>query len=171
IGPEQLTALDRLLAALPEGFNYGLEVRHLAFFAKGNAERELNQLLIERQINRVMFDTRFLFADTASDLETVAAQRQKPQVPLHVIATGQQPMVRFISPMDTARAEPALQQWADKVAEWIAEGRQPHLFFHTPNNDASPFLAYRFAELLGERVEGFKLGECWPRVAVQSNLF
>lgn len=171
LGPEQLTALRSLLSELPEGFRYGLEVRHLDFFAKGDAERELNQLLMERQVNRVMFDTRTLFAQRAKDLETLEAQRKKPRVPLHVIATGQYPMVRFISPLNTEEADKAMQQWAAKISEWIAEGRQPHIFFHTPNNDASPQLAARFGRILEQHVEGFKAPRAWPAVAKQDDLF
>ena len=171
LGPEQLTALRSLLSELPEGFHYGLEVRHLDFFAKGDAERELNQLLMERQVNRVMFDTRTLFAQRAKDLETLEAQRKKPRVPLHVIATGQYPMVRFISPLNTEEAVKAMQQWAVKISEWIAEGRQPHIFFHTPNNNASPQLAARFGRILEQHVEGFKAPRAWPTVAKQDDLF
>ena len=171
LGPEQLPALRALLAELPEGFHYGLEVRHLDFFAKGDAERELNQLLMERQVNRVMFDTRTLFAQSAADLETLEAQRKKPRVPLHVIATGQYPMVRFISPLETEEADKAMQQWAVKIGEWVAEGKQPHIFFHTPNNDASPQLAARFGRILEHYIEGFEAPRAWPSVAKQDELF
>lgn len=171
LGPQELPALRTLFSELPEGFQYGLEVRHLDFFAKGDAERELNQLLMERQINRVIFDTRFLFAQPATDLETLEAQRKKPRVPLHVIATGQCPVVRFISPLETELAETAMQQWVVKVREWIAEGRQPHIFFHTPNNDTSPQLAGRFAKLLEKHLVGYQSPPAWPTVATQNDLF
>lgn len=171
LGPEQLPALRQLLQRLPQELNFGLEVRHKAFFAKGKAERELNQILIEHQINRVMFDTRLLFANTATDPETLEAQRKKPCVPLHVIATGKYPMVRFISPLDTRLADSALRQWADKVCEWIDEGRQPYLFFHTPNNDLSPQLGLQFAQLLQQRLPDFDVPAPWPNVAKQQDLF
>ena len=170
-GPEALPALRALCQQLPAGFSYGLEVRHNRFFAKGDEERELNALLMQHNINRVMFDTRFLFSDTATDDETREAQRKKPQVPLHVIATGQHPMVRFISPLDIQRAETALQQWASKFHEWIAEGRQPLMFCHTPNNDESPQLAAHFATLLAQQLAHYQPAPVWPKAAKQNALF
>lgn len=171
LGPDNLPALRNLFEQLPAEFNYGLEVRHRAFFAKGDAERSLNALLLQHGINRVMFDTRFLFADSATDPETLEAQRKKPAVPLHVIATGQQPMLRFISPLNTEQAEPALQQWAKKISQWIGEGKQPYLFFHTPNNDESPHLAARFAKILAPLLADYQPPPVWPVVARQEDLF
>ncbi len=171
LGPESLPALQMLFDNLPDGFNFGLEVRHKAFFDKGNAERSLNALLIKHQVNRVMFDTRLLFANRARDLETLEAQRKKPHVPLHVIATGQYPMVRFISPMDTQLADHALKQWAAKVSAWIAEGKHPMVFFHTPNNDTSPHLAGQFQSLLVQELKDYQPAIPWPKVASQNCLF
>lgn len=170
-GPEHLSALRTLFRKLPDGFQYALEVRHSAFFDKGDAERELHQLLARHQMNRVMFDTRCLFASAATDPDTREAQRKKPHVPLHVVATGQHPMVRFISSLDISEAEQGLQQWAFKVSQWINEGRQPYLFFHTPNNDHAPQLAYRFTELLQQQISGYQLPSPWPEVPSQNALF
>ncbi|MGL9734823.1 MAG: hypothetical protein ACR5LF_01005 [Symbiopectobacterium sp.] len=40
----------------PQEFSYRVEVCHLAFFAKGEDERQLNQGLAQRAIDRIMFD-------------------------------------------------------------------------------------------------------------------
>lgn len=171
LGPESLPALAALLAQLPTEFQFGLEVRHPAFFTKGDVERRLNALLMEHDINRVMFDTRTLFAEPCKDTETREAQRKKPRVPLHVIATGDRPMLRFISPLDTDKAEHALQQWAAKVSDWVSEGKRPLLFFHTPDNVCSPDLAHRFATLLQQALPDFQPPPPWPRIATQPSLF
>lgn len=171
IGPDQLPTLGKLFNELPDGLEYGLEVRHDDFFAKGEAERELHQMLSEHSVNRVMFDTRFLFASDATDADTLEAQRKKPRVPLHVVATGQHPMVRFISSLDIEQAERGLQQWATKVGQWVNEGRQPLVFFHTPNNDQSPQLAYRFTELLQHQLDEYHLPPPWPVIPAQNTLF
>ncbi len=52
--PAQLADLWRFLDGLPRRFSYGVEVRHPAFFAKGEAERALNQGLQARGVNRVI---------------------------------------------------------------------------------------------------------------------
>lgn len=61
-GPESLPVLEAFLSILPEGIGLGVEVRHRAFFAKGEAEREFNRLLMEKGINRIIMDTRPVFA-------------------------------------------------------------------------------------------------------------
>ncbi len=147
-GPDGLDTLTQFLLQLPAGFSYTLEVRHPEFFAKGEAERALNRLLIERGVNRTLFDTRALFALPRDDAATQDACQKKPRVPLHVIATAQAPMVRFISPLDYRSADPWLAPWVGKVASWLDEGRQPYLFFHTPDNRESPLLAEHFARKL-----------------------
>ena len=44
--------------------------------------------------------------------------------------------------------------WLDKVAGWIEQGLQPHVFLHTPDNLRAPQLALRFHQQLGERLPG-----------------
>ncbi len=171
LGPENLTDIEQLLAQLPTEFEFGLEVRHPAFFAKGEHERRLNALLMARGVNRVMFDTRLLFRDPATDAATLEAKRKKPSVPLHVIATGNRPMIRFMSPMDSEQAKLALSQWATKISQWVAEDKRPIIFFHTPDNSESPALASRFAQQLQRQLPDFEAAPPWPAVASQANLF
>lgn len=145
---EGIEQLHRFFLALPDTFNYSIEVRHPEFFEKGDEEREFNQMLLETGVNRVMFDTRPIFAVTASDSATLDAQQKKPKVPLHVIATSQHPQVRFISTMQWQLSDRYLDQWVGKVLLWIEEGRVPYLFFHTPDCAEAPELAARFVHKL-----------------------
>jgi len=170
-GADGLAQLDRFLAALPDTYVYSVEVRNLEFFAKGEAERELNRILMHYQVNRVMFDTRPLFADIATDAATLDAQKKKPRVPLHVLATGQRPQVRFIAPVEFERAEHYLDQWVAKVAKWLDMGLEPFLFFHTPDNRQAPELANWFVEkleLMCPDASGFTP---WQRTGEQDALF
>lgn len=57
-GPDELARMWQFFESLPKEFTYGVEVRHPAFFAKGDAERALNQGLHQRGINRVILDSR-----------------------------------------------------------------------------------------------------------------
>ena len=145
---EGVEHIHRFLLALPKTFNYSVEVRHPEFFAKGDEERAFNQMLLETGVNRVMFDTRPIFAVTAMDSATLDAQQKKPKVPLHVISTGQHPQVRFISTMLWSESDRYLDQWVSKVLQWIDEGRVPYLFFHTPDCAEAPELAARFVDKL-----------------------
>jgi uncharacterized protein YecE (DUF72 family) len=170
--PAALDTLAQFLTQLPDTFSYTLEVRHPEFFAKGDGERALNRLLIEWGINRTLFDTRALFALPRDDAATQEALQKKPRVPLHVIATGQAPMVRFISPLDYRSADPWLAPWVGKVASWLQEGRQPYLFFHTPDNRESPLLAQHFARELATQCPDAQGLTSWTEtVRQQETLF
>lgn len=143
--PSDLPELKRFLTRLPEDFSYGIEVRSPGFFRKDEQERGFNRLLMDHRLNRVMFDTRMLFAHPADDEATRKSLREKPRLPLHVIATGDFPMLRFMSPMELGHSEPALDQWAAKIVQWIDEGKTPYVFFHTPYKAPVPQLAQQFS--------------------------
>lgn len=58
-GPDELPRMWQFFENLPKEFTYGVEVRHPAFFAKGEEERVLNQGLHQRGINRVILKRPF----------------------------------------------------------------------------------------------------------------
>lgn len=150
-GPDQLADLGRFLARLPAGLRYAVEVRHPAFFNRGEAEQRLNALLQAQGGNRISFDTRALFAHPQTDPVTREALAQKPRLPLRVVATADAPMLRFISPLDLQQGQQWLLPWVDQVLRWIAEGRTPFIFMHTPSNSEAPELARWFAGQLQQR--------------------
>ncbi|NQZ33207.1 MAG: DUF72 domain-containing protein [Oceanospirillaceae bacterium] len=170
--PADVPRLEKFLQSLPRDFEYGVEVRHLDFFCKDEIERRYNQLLIKHQVNRVIFDTRSLFAhDKASDSASVEAFQAKPRVPTHVIATGRHPFVRVIVPMDLKLAEQVLQQWVLKVGEWVDQGLVPFMFFHTPDNVMAPQLAVSFSQMLHEHCNDVEVLSIWLDDDLQSSLF
>ncbi|AGH46172.1 DUF72 domain-containing protein [Paraglaciecola psychrophila] len=144
-GPQQLDTLAHFIRLLPSDFRYAVEVRHLGFFDKSNNEKALNQLLIENNINRVIMDTRALFACTANgDKIIVDAQRKKPKVPTHVIATSDTPLVRFVGHPIIQANKPFYTPWIHKTKQWLDEGKSPYLFFHMANTFDAPWLAEAF---------------------------
>ncbi|WP_166360026.1 DUF72 domain-containing protein [Pseudomonas akapageensis] len=140
-----LDALDRPLA---------VEVRHPAFFAKGDEERLLNRILLDRGVERICLDPRALFSCNSSAPAVLHAQSKKPRVPPRPAAFSQSPQVRFIGHPELAANEPFLLPWLDKVAGWIEEGRTPYIFLHTSDNYLAPALAQRFHRGLMERLPG-----------------
>lgn len=152
-GPEKLPVLDTFLANLPKKLNIAVEVRHLAFFAKGNEEKALNQLLIRHGVNRIIMDTRALFsgsldaggADKRAMLEEV--RQKKPRVPVNVIATGQTPIVRFVGNDIDDDNQRCLLPWVKKVKLWQSEGKDVYFFCHRPDNKDAPWLAQQFIDL------------------------
>lgn len=165
-GPESLPVLEAFLSILPEGIGLGVEVRHRAFFAKGEAERDFNRLLMEKGVNRIIMDTRPVFALPPINEAVIDAHQKKPRVPVHPIATAANPVVRFIAQPHALQAwgvEPlslGLQPgcdnksfftpWLTKLGQWLAEGRSPYLFIHTPDNSDAPELAAVLVASLSE---------------------
>ena len=145
-GPQALPALEVFLSQLPRTFHYAVEVRHPAFFDKDTHEIALNRLLIRYEVNRVIMDTRALFTGPSDSALTAEVREKKPRVPVHAIATGNQPIVRFVAGNDNAANEHCMTPWLARCHAWREEGKTPFLFFHKPDNHLAPWLADRFIE-------------------------
>lgn len=137
-GERQLDDLTAFIQSLPEGLSFAVEVRHPVFFQKGDAEKRLNNLLMVAGIDRVCFDSRPLFSRQASTDVDRDAQSKKPRLPVHAIATGRQPMVRFIGTADAGYNQQYFKPWQAKIAQCLEEGRKPLVFVHTPSNQQAP---------------------------------
>ncbi|AAO55032.1 hypothetical protein BTW15_18440 [Pseudomonas syringae pv. tomato] len=131
-----------------------VEVRNMAFFMKGDEERMLNRLLLDRGVERICLDSRALFNCVSSDPAVLHAQSKKPKVPPRPAALTSFPQVRFIGGPDLEANNEFLVQWVEKVAVWIEEGRTPYVFLHTPDNLKAPEQARRFHEQLMLRLPG-----------------
>ena len=131
-GPRDLPALWAFLDKLPQEFTYGVEVRHQAFFSKGETETQFNRGLHERGINRVILDSRPVHSAIPHSQAIVDAQRKKPKVPVHAIATANNPMVRFIGSDNMAQNMALFDVWLKKLPLW-EQSTTPFLFLHTPD--------------------------------------
>lgn len=140
-GPQDLPALWAFLDGLPGEFTYGVEVRHPAFFAKGDAEQALNRGLHQRGVNRVMLDSRPVHSAIPGTQEIIDAQRKKPKVPVHALVTAGNPMVRFIGSDDMTRNAEFFEVWLGKLAHW-QQTTTPYLFLHTPDIAQAPELVH-----------------------------
>ncbi len=161
-GPDELGLLAGFLARAPgvaadtvgRPLAWAVEVRHPAFFDGGPAMRTLHELLTARAVDRVVLDSRALFAGPCTTPEERDAFARKPRLPVRPLATGRHPVVRFIGQTDPEANPPFWQPWVDKVVAWLAEGRQPTVFVHTPDNRWSPVLARRFHDEVRARWPG-----------------
>ncbi|RAS63334.1 uncharacterized protein YecE (DUF72 family) [Vibrio diazotrophicus] len=140
-GPTHLEQLKKFRRYFPAQFPLGVEVRHPSFFAKGEAEKALNQWLNEENIDRIIMDSRPLFSAERTSEAIIDAQQKKPRVPVHAISTGNKPMIRFIGHPDMDANMPFFEPWVQKLPTWIAEGKQPYVMIHTPDNNYAPELA------------------------------
>lgn len=150
-GPVQLPVLDAFLKRLPDDFNYAVEVRHQAFFDKGEDEKALNRLLMEHGVNRIIMDTRALFSGAADNELTAQVRTKKPRLPVNVIATSTQPILRFVGNNNRNDNRACLQPWVNKCHQWRQEGKTCYLFFHRPDNKNAPWLAQQFIGMYNQQ--------------------
>lgn len=150
--PQRLAELAGFIDGLERPL--AVEVRHGEFFAKGDAERMLNRLLLDRGVERICLDPRALFSCTSSDPSVLHAQSKKPKVPPRPAAFTQFPQVRFIGHPELEANDPFLLPWVEKIAVWIEEGRTPYIFLHTADNLLAARLAQRFHARLMARLPG-----------------
>ncbi|MYL23593.1 DUF72 domain-containing protein [Halomonas alkaliantarctica] len=150
-GPRELPKLEALLATWPHHLPCAVEVRHPEFFHKGSAERDLNRLLITYHANRVMLDVRPLFSTPPKAHPGLAhAQQEKPKLPLHVLSTADQPVIRYIGHLDKQINSDYFTPWKNQLSLWINQGKTPFLFVHTADNRRSPELARHLYQQLAE---------------------
>ncbi|MCG3121430.1 MAG: hypothetical protein ALAOOOJD_04522 [bacterium] len=148
-----LPVLEKFLQTLPAEFTYAVEARHPDFFNAMAAEEKFNDLLRAQSVGRVVFDTRGLHAAQVpdDDFYTLEAKRRKPKVPVRFMATNQYPFVRFVGHPVIENNEFNLLQWASAVEKWLAAGKKPYIFMHTPDDADAPRLA-RFFHALVDRL-------------------
>ncbi|WP_264404587.1 DUF72 domain-containing protein [Vibrio owensii] len=147
-GPEHLDRLKKFCASFPPNFPLGVEVRHMAFFSKGEEERALNQWLLESGIDRIIMDSRPVFAAKPTTEAVIDAHQKKPRVPVHAIATAKHPMIRFIGHPGMDDNVRFFEPWLTKLPMWIEQGIQPYLMIHTPDNVLAPELAEKLYKQL-----------------------
>ncbi len=144
-GPGDLQTLARFLAVVPVAeHRWAVEVRHPEFCAGADAERRLNDLLADHGAERIIIDTRAVFAGPCETPAEREAFERKPRLTVRPVAIGQYPVVRFIGQTDPEANPHWWAKWVPKVAQWLDEGRSPTVFLHTPDNDVAPELARRF---------------------------
>ncbi len=170
--PEDLPVLDRFLAEVPRDVSWSVEVRHRDFEADGPAEREVNDLLHRHGVDRVLIDTRALFAAPPKTREEHEAWENKPRLAVRPVATAADPVVRFIGQSNAEATAHHWQPWVAKVAAWIEQGRRPHVMIHTPDNRLAPELNRRFHCEVAARVPTLEpLPDPPPPAAAQDTLW
>lgn len=126
-----------------------VEVRHMSYFDKTDCESSFLSALSGGRINRVVMDSRPVFSTKPYCTSLIDAQKKKPRVPCHPIATSTHPVVRFIGHPDLPLNDKWLNQWAIKLSQWLSLGLVPTVFVHSSDNIAAPALA----SLLDQKVQ------------------
>ncbi|MDG2220759.1 MAG: DUF72 domain-containing protein [Rubripirellula sp.] len=147
-GPDRFEALSQYLTALPRGFQWAVEVRHLDWFDSGSHEGRLNELLRGLNIDKVLFDSRPLFATPPDDEIETRSQVRKPRTPIRQTTTGKHPVLRLVGRNRIELVNRFFDQWAPIVAKWIRDGLCPYVFTHAPDDRYAPSLARQFSSRL-----------------------
>lgn len=160
--PDDLLALEKFLDELPKAYQYAVEVRHPAFFTQTEIRQRYNDLLTERGVDRVIFESRPLHAAPALDDATREAQTRKPRLPVQLDATARSPMLRYIAYPILEENHSWLAPWVAQTARWLEAGLTPRIFLHTPDNLQVPELAQYFHQQLQQRCPKLPDLPFWP---------
>lgn len=140
-GPESTEALRAFVARLPASHRWMVELRHPGFFDGGRHHRTVDDLLAEHGVGRVVLDTRPLYASSPRTDAALEERRTKPALPVVTDVVGVTPIVRVIGADDAEVTMAGLRAWTDRLVGWLADGLEPYLFVHQPENRESPALA------------------------------
>ncbi len=143
-GPDSLNVLESFMRAAPTMVRYGVEVRHPDFFDGGAQERSLNDLLATFGADRIIFDSRAVFAGPRITPAEHEAFENKPRLPVRAVATSTTPIVRFIGQTNPDANPTFWEPWVQTVVRWLRDDRSPIVFIHTPDNAAAIDLSRQF---------------------------
>lgn len=152
-GVGRIADLERWLQGWPAGRRLAVEVRHADWYAPAG-EAALMELLERHGAARVIMDVRPLRAGPlpgAAD-DPQRARDNKPDVPMHPLRSGGLALVRYIGHPDPDLNGPFLDEWAERVAAWLAEGTEVYFFCHCPDERRSPGLCRAFHARLARLV-------------------
>ncbi|TMM31181.1 DUF72 domain-containing protein [Polaribacter aestuariivivens] len=129
-GPKNFTLLQNFVESWPKNLPLAVEVRHKDWFADKEIANDFYQLLEENNIANVLVDT--------------AGRRDM----IHMRLTNNEAFIRYVGANHKTDYN-RLNDWVDKLKEWIDAGLQNiHFFIHQNIEEASPLLAAHFIEKL-----------------------
>jgi uncharacterized protein YecE (DUF72 family) len=149
---DKIGDLEQWLQNWPSGHQIAVEVRHNDWYTEPG-ESALMELLDRYNAGRVVMDVRPLNAGPlpGADVDLQAARDRKPDVPMHPLRSGNLALIRYIGHPTPELNEPLLDEWAERVAQWLSDGTQVYFFCHCPDERRSPALCREFQRRL-ERV-------------------
>jgi uncharacterized protein YecE (DUF72 family) len=152
--PHKLADLEQWLQAWPTEQRIAVEVRHDDWYTPPQ-EAALMELLARYRAGRVVMDVRPLSAGPlpGAEIDLEAARDRKPDVPMHPLHSSGLALVRYIGHPTPALNEPFLDEWAARVAQWLATGIEVYFFCHCPDERRSPALCRAFQQRLARLAE------------------
>lgn len=177
--PKLLPDLATFLDAFPQDIRLGVEVRHLDWFDEQHRSA-LNQLLAERNMARVVIDTRpirNLSGDESirgSAYESLLeARERKPNVPVFEDQTTDFTFLRFIGHPEMEQNQPYMKEWVRRISDQLSAGSDAFVFCHSPDNYLAPEICREFHHRIaaGGTIPPLPWDEIKPDVPEQPSLF
>ena len=151
---DKIKDLEQWLAEWPTDYRLAVEVRHDDWYADPY-ESALIHLLHQYDAGRVVMDVRPLNAGPlpGADVDLQAARDRKPDVPMHPLRSSDIALIRYIGHPTPELNGPLLDEWAQRVAKWLADGTEVYFFCHCPDERRSPALCRDFQHHLERLVD------------------
>lgn len=166
VGPQEIGAFDAVFGKLAERHRFVVEVRHPAFFE----DPSLLQPILDRfGAGRIVLDSRPLYRGDRSHPDVVEALHVKPDLPVIPDVHNGVTLIRLILHPDIVSNASYIEEWADRVADYLRAGVETYMMIHCPNNLHCPPLARDFHEALQRRLPLADF-PAWPVPAEQQAL-
>lgn len=166
-----LSVLEEFLSYCPSHLPWALEVRHGDWFDEGENENKLDQLLLEKGITRVHFNTEALFKKNPDTASLKESWSKKPRNPDRWSVTTPTPAVRFISCDQIHQSLVDASRLLQAAAYWIENDLKPYIFIHSPGNIITPKLCKEFHSILQRKIELPDLNYFPSELNIQPELF
>jgi uncharacterized protein YecE (DUF72 family) len=149
---DMIDDLERWLAAWPHEQRLAVEVRHDDWYSEPY-ETALMNLLSRYNAGKVVMDVRPLDAGPlpGADVDLQRARDRKPDVPMHPLVSGGIALIRYIGHPIPELNAPLLEDWTERVAQWLKQGTEVYFFAHCPDERRSPALCRELQHRLEKR--------------------
>jgi len=156
--PKAFDDLKEFLATWPPRIRLAVEVRHPGWFDSPTNET-LSQLLRERQMARVVIDTRPIrrlsgdkILEGSTYLRLVQARERKSDVPILPERTADFVFLRYIGHPQMGVNAVFLDDWGQYLASQLREGADAYVFCHCPDERLDPWLCREFHARVGAKI-------------------
>ncbi|MDJ0751864.1 MAG: DUF72 domain-containing protein [Woeseiaceae bacterium] len=152
VGPEDLKHYEAVFDTISKEHRFVIEVRHPVLFEVPSL---LEPLLERFAAGRVVLDSRPLYQGDRSHPEVLEALHEKPDLPVLPTVYNGICFIRLILHPDIESNRRFIDEWASRVAAFLADGIETYMMVHCPNNLHCPPLALNFHDAL-TRAEGME---------------
>ena len=145
--PSYTAAYGEDLASLLNAWRAGsdhpiaVEFRHGSWFHPPYRER-VDLMLKRMKLSRVILDTRAVYESEPMH------PCKKPYLPVHFEPTADIAFIRYISHPVSEQNKRYMEEWADRIKDYLSQGKTVYFFVHCPQEEHTPDLVRYFDRVL-----------------------